>query len=146
SPPGSPLPFLENESTSVGLSFPRKSRFNRRSRRSPAMRISISPAARASFPARRAKRSSAGRLTSSIVVSKVITSLTSQLAKNGQAGSPGKQIRRATFALLPRILLFLLLQRRLLFAAFARLLREIQRHLLVARALVIGVDDTLHQV
>src|SRR5262245_51742477 len=131
SPPA--LPLLGKESTSVGLFFLRKRRFNSCRRRLPAISISTSPKTPAIFCAFLAKRASPTRLTPSSSVSKMIT-------------FSQKQIGRARNRPPCEILLFSLLQRRFLAFFSAGLLRQLQRHLLIARSVVISPHDALHQV
>src|SRR5262249_22030415 len=99
----------------------------------PAIRTSTSPATPASFCAFRANRASPRRLTLSTTFSKMITC--SKSKRGGPDRPPGD------------ILLFLLLQWRLCrLLACAGGLGQLQRHLLIARALVVGAHDALHQV
>src|SRR5215469_6315187 len=122
-----------NDSTSVGLFFLRKRRLSCCRRLFPAIRTSTSPPTPASFCALRTNRASPRRLTLSTTFSKMIT------CSESKWGGPDRPPRD--------ILLFLLLQRwfRRLFACAGRL-GQLQRHLLIARALVVGAHDPLHQV
>src|SRR5215472_807608 len=129
----SPPPSRRKERTSVGLFLRRNRRLSCCRRRLPAIRMPTSPRTPARSWARRAKRSSPGRLAPPTAVSKMITFCGSKM------GGPD----RPPFG----ILLCLLLQGRLLL--LSRLdgaLGHLQRQLLGARALVIGADNALHQM
>src|SRR5215470_15059636 len=120
------------ESTSVGRSLPRKVRFKLRSRRLPAIRTFTSPRRPASLCARLANRARPAALTPSTVRSRMITRL--------------KINREGTVTALPvKFYYLLLLQGRFLFLG-AGSMRQLQGHLLCARALIISVNDPLHQM